>query len=41
MDVWEHAWPFDYKPAPRSAYVEAFFANVDWNVVSGRRSSGM
>jgi superoxide dismutase, Fe-Mn family len=41
MDVWEHAWLFDYKPAQRAAYVEAFFANIDWNVVSGRLSSGL
>jgi len=36
MDVWEHAFLLDYKPAERSKYIESFFANVDWNVV-GRR----
>lgn len=30
MDVWEHAWILDYKPAQRAAYVESFFQNVDW-----------
>ncbi|HTX03583.1 MAG TPA: Fe-Mn family superoxide dismutase [Candidatus Acidoferrales bacterium] len=30
MDVWEHAWIYDYKPADRSGYVESFMANVDW-----------
>jgi len=30
MDVWEHAWILDYKPAQRQAYVEAFLENVDW-----------
>ncbi len=30
MDVWEHAYLLDYKPAERSKYIEAFFANVDW-----------
>ncbi|HEY0799143.1 MAG TPA: Fe-Mn family superoxide dismutase, partial [Candidatus Baltobacteraceae bacterium] len=40
MDVWEHAWLLDYKPAQRSAYVEAFFANVDWKTVAARLSSG-
>ncbi|MFN2460221.1 MAG: superoxide dismutase [Candidatus Velthaea sp.] len=41
MDVWEHAFLLDYKPAERSKYIEAFFANVDWNTVAGRlRSPG-
>jgi len=39
MDVWEHAWLLDYKPAQRSTYVESFLGNVDWNVVAGRLSS--
>jgi Fe-Mn family superoxide dismutase len=30
MDVWEHAWIFDYKPADREGYVESFLSNVDW-----------
>jgi len=36
MDVWEHAWLLDYKPADRPKYIEAFFANVDWQVVNRR-----
>jgi len=36
MDAWEHAFLLDYKPAERSKYIEAFFANVDWNVVQQR-----
>jgi superoxide dismutase, Fe-Mn family len=36
MDVWEHAFLLDYKPAERSKYIEAFFSNVDWSVVAGR-----
>jgi superoxide dismutase, Fe-Mn family len=36
MDVWEHAFILDYKPAERSKYIEAFFSNVDWNVVGER-----
>jgi superoxide dismutase, Fe-Mn family len=39
MDVWEHAWLLDYKPAQRSTYVESFLANVDWNAVAHRISS--
>lgn len=36
MDVWEHAFLLDYKPAERSKYIESFFANVDWKVVQAR-----
>jgi Fe-Mn family superoxide dismutase len=36
MDVWEHAFMFDYKPAERDRYIEAFFANVDWTRAAGR-----
>lgn len=36
MDVWEHAYLLDYKPAERPKYIEAFFSNVDWNAVASR-----
>lgn len=36
MDVWEHAFLLDYKPAERGKYIEAFFQNLDWTVVAGR-----
>jgi Fe-Mn family superoxide dismutase len=36
MDVWEHAYLLDYKPAERPRYIEAFFSNIDWNVVDRR-----
>jgi Fe-Mn family superoxide dismutase len=36
MDVWEHAWLLDYKPADRPKYIEAFLSNVDWTVLEGR-----
>jgi len=36
MDVWEHAYLFDYKPADRPKYIEAFFANIDWKSVAQR-----
>jgi superoxide dismutase, Fe-Mn family len=36
MDVWEHAFLLDYKPAERSKYIEAFFANVDWSAAESR-----
>jgi Fe-Mn family superoxide dismutase len=34
MDVWEHAFLLDYKPSDRNKYIDAFFSNVDWNVVN-------
>jgi Fe-Mn family superoxide dismutase len=40
MDVWEHAFMLDYKPADRPKYIEAFFANVDWDVVDARLGGG-
>jgi Fe-Mn family superoxide dismutase len=36
MDVWEHAFLLDYKPAERPKYIESFFLNVDWDVVNKR-----
>jgi len=36
MDVWEHAYLLDYKPAERPKYIEAFFSNIDWTVVEKR-----
>jgi Fe-Mn family superoxide dismutase len=36
MDVWEHAFLLDYKPAERPKYIEAFFSNIDWNAVNKR-----
>src|SRR5271156_5184228 len=36
MDVWEHAWLLDYKPADRPKYIEAFLSNVDWAAVESR-----
>jgi superoxide dismutase, Fe-Mn family len=36
MDVWEHAFLLDYKPAERPKYIEAFFSNINWNAVEDR-----
>src|SRR5436305_10460245 len=40
MDVWEHAFILDYKPADRPKYIEAFFSNIDWNAVEQRLKAG-
>ncbi|MEP6958179.1 MAG: Fe-Mn family superoxide dismutase, partial [Nitrospirota bacterium] len=39
MDVWEHAYLLDYKPSERGAYIESFFANIDWKTVDERLQS--
>ncbi|MGH7756897.1 MAG: superoxide dismutase, partial [Vulcanimicrobiaceae bacterium] len=36
MDVWEHAFLLDYKPADRPKYIESFFANIDWKKCESR-----
>lgn len=36
MDVWEHAFMLDYKPAERPKYIESFFSNIDWAAIEGR-----
>ena len=41
MDVWEHAFLLDYKPAERPKYIEAFFSNIDWNVCDERMKRGL
>jgi len=36
LDMWEHSDMRDYPAAEKSQYVEAFFKNLNWEVVSGR-----
>jgi Fe-Mn family superoxide dismutase len=36
LDMWEHAFMVDYKPAEKKTYVEAFLDNLNWNVVERR-----
>ncbi|MDQ3803435.1 MAG: superoxide dismutase [Acidobacteriota bacterium] len=40
MDVWEHAFILDYKPADRPKYIEAFFSNIDWAACEERLRHG-
>ena len=40
MDVWEHAYIKDYKPAEKGKYIEAFFANLDWEACELRLPKG-
>lgn len=41
MDVWEHAFLLDYKPADRPKYIEAFFSNIAWSAVEDRIRRGV
>ncbi len=36
LDMWEHSYMRDYLPAEKVKYVDAFFANLNWEVVAGR-----
>jgi Fe-Mn family superoxide dismutase len=40
MDVWEHAFLLDYKPAERPKYIEAFLGSTNWDEVERRIKSG-
>ncbi len=33
IDMWEHAFIYDYPTSEKKKYVEAFFANVNWEVI--------
>lgn len=34
LDMWEHSYYLDYVPSEKSKYVEAFFANLNWQKLS-------
>lgn len=36
LDMWEHSYLRDYLPAAKKEYIEAFFKNLNWEVVAGR-----
>ncbi len=36
LDVWEHAFTVDYAPTERVNYIEAWWANLNWQVCEGR-----
>lgn len=36
LDMWEHSYMRDYVPSQKKEYVEAFFRNLNWEVVAGR-----
>jgi Fe-Mn family superoxide dismutase len=36
LDMWEHSYMRDYKASEKAAYVEAFFTNLNWEIVAAR-----
>jgi Fe-Mn family superoxide dismutase len=36
LDMWEHSYMLDYVPSQKKDYVEAFFKNLNWEVVANR-----
>lgn len=36
LDMWEHSYMLDYPPSEKAKYVEAFFENLNWEVVTSR-----
>lgn len=36
LDMWEHSYMLDYAPSEKKNYVEAFFKNLNWEVVAQR-----
>lgn len=36
LDMWEHSYMLDYAPSQKKEYVEAFFNNLNWEVVANR-----
>jgi len=33
IDMWEHAYVYDYPTSEKKKYVEAFFENLNWEVI--------
>ncbi len=36
LDMWEHSYMLDYPPSKKKEYVDAFFRNLNWEVVAAR-----
>lgn len=33
IDMWEHAYVYDYPTSEKKNYIESFFGNLNWNVI--------
>lgn len=36
LDMWEHAFMVDYAPSEKASYIDAFFANLNWQTIEAR-----
>lgn len=36
LDMWEHSYVADYQPSGKAKYIEDFFSNLNWKVISSR-----
>lgn len=36
LDMWEHSYMLDHPPSEKKKYIEAFFENLNWDVVAKR-----
>ena len=36
LDMWEHSYLIDYPSTDKGKYVDAFFKNLNWEVVASR-----
>lgn len=36
LDMWEHSFMRDYLPADKGQYIDAFFKNLNWEVIAAR-----
>lgn len=36
MDMWEHAFMVDYVPSEKVKYIDAFFENLNWEIIEKR-----
>ena len=36
LDMWEHSYLRDFLPTAKGQYIEAFFKNLNWDVIAGR-----
>ncbi|MDQ5971242.1 MAG: superoxide dismutase, Fe-Mn family [Patescibacteria group bacterium] len=39
LDMWEHAYVYDYPTSEKKKYVEAFFTNLNWEVIENNFTS--
>ncbi|MEK7574882.1 MAG: Fe-Mn family superoxide dismutase [Patescibacteria group bacterium] len=41
IDMWEHAFVYDYATSEKKKYVEAFFSNLNWEVIESNFKSAV